>query len=76
VLAKQSQSELSYGVPTGIFHHFQSSAGQMGILVKWLILFGEWVVIAKTDLARNRSTWLRVTVVSEYAVWGHFPSSA
>lgn len=46
-LGEQSQSELSSGMPAGIFHHFQSSAGQMGIWVKWLILFGEQVVIAK-----------------------------
>jgi hypothetical protein len=34
-------------MPTGIFHHFEYSAGRMGILVKWLILFGEFVVIEK-----------------------------
>ncbi len=30
-LGEQSQSEISYGVPAGIFHHFECNAGQMGI---------------------------------------------
>lgn len=43
-LGEQSQSEISSDMPTGISHQFECSAGQMGILVKWLILFGELVV--------------------------------
>jgi hypothetical protein len=70
VLGEQSQSERSNGVPAGIFHHFQCSAGRMGILVKLLILFGEWGVIAKTNLPRNRSALPREAVVSQSAVSG------
>ena len=59
MLGEQSQSEFSYGVPTGIFHRFQCSAARMGILVKLLILFGGLGVIAENDFARNRSAWRR-----------------
>ena len=43
-VAERSQSGISKGVPAGMYHRLQCSAGREGISVKWLILFGELVV--------------------------------
>lgn len=43
-MAKRSQSGISDRVPAGMYHRLQCSARRVRISVKWLILFGEWVV--------------------------------
>ena len=43
-IAKRSQSGISDGGPAGMYHRLQCSAGRVEISVKWLILFGEWVL--------------------------------
>jgi hypothetical protein len=51
-MAKRSQFQFRNGVPGGIFHHLQCSAGRMGISIKLLILYGKLVVNA------NRERWV------------------
>ena len=48
-MAKRSQFQFRNGVPGGIFHHLQCSAGRMGIPIKLLILYGKLAVTAKRE---------------------------
>jgi hypothetical protein len=48
-MAKRSQFQFRNGVPGGIFHHLQCSAGRMGISIKLLILYGKLAVNVKRE---------------------------
>jgi hypothetical protein len=43
-MAKRSQFQFRNGVPGGVYHHLQCSAGRMGIPIKLLILYGKLAV--------------------------------
>jgi hypothetical protein len=48
-MAERSQFQFRNGVPGGIYHHLQCSAGRMGILIKLLILYGKLAVTEKRE---------------------------
>ena len=56
--AKRSQSGISGAVPAGMYHRLQCSAGQVGISVKWLILFGE-LVVNETGISPVSVHWVQ-----------------
>ena len=57
-MAKRSQFQFRNGVPGGIFHHLQCSAGRMGIPIKLLILYGKLAVNEKGLLNAKRKCWV------------------
>jgi hypothetical protein len=55
-MAKRSQFQFRNGVPGGIFHHLQCSAGRMGILIKSLIPYGKLAVTTQTGSGASGGT--------------------
>ena len=53
-MAERSQFQFRNGVPGGIFHHLQCSAGRMGISIKLLILYGKLAANAEREFWVSR----------------------